>query len=111
MLIPCWHDRHPLTCDNDTVDCWEDGWTRQPPDYQESIAAPGNTPITSQDRPDRYPRRLPPQKRYHDAVVNGLTLPWSSGVVEGNVNRIKMIKRQMYGRASLALHKRALLAP
>ncbi|MFE5406834.1 hypothetical protein ACFQ9Z_37210 [Streptomyces sp. NPDC056580] len=33
------------------------------------------------------------------AVTAGLTLPWSSGAVEGHVNRIKMIKRQMYGRA------------
>ncbi len=42
---------------------------------------------------------------------NGLTLPWSSGVVEGNVNRIKMIKRQMYGRAGFPLlRKRVLLA-
>lgn len=39
----------------------------------------------------------------HDAVRNGLTLPWSSGACEGNVNRIKMIKRQMYGRANLDL--------
>jgi len=45
------------------------------------------------------------------AVTSGLTLPWSSGPVEGNVNRIKMIKRQMYGRASFALlRKRVLLA-
>ncbi len=50
-------------------------------------------------------------KHDYDAVKNGLTLPWSSGVVEGNVNRIKMIKRQMYGRASFALlRKRVLLA-
>ncbi len=33
------------------------------------------------------------------AVTAGLSLPLSSGPVEGNVNRIKMIKRQMYGRA------------
>jgi transposase len=33
-------------------------------------------------------------KRDYDAVLNGLTLPWSSGAVEGNVNRLKMIKRQ-----------------
>jgi transposase len=47
----------------------------------------------------------------HDAVVNGLTLPYSSGVVEGTVNKIKMIKRQMYGRASFdLLRKRVLLA-
>ena len=49
-------------------------------------------------------------KRDHDAVLNGLTLPWSSGVVEGNVNRLKMIKRQMYGRAAFPLlRKRVLL--
>ncbi|HZO69071.1 MAG TPA: transposase, partial [Kribbellaceae bacterium] len=32
-----------------------------------------------------------------DAVRAGLTLSWSSGAVEGTVNRIKMIKRQMFG--------------
>jgi transposase len=37
------------------------------------------------------------------AVVNGLTLHWNSGRVEGTVNKIKMIKRQMYGRASFDL--------
>ena len=47
----------------------------------------------------------------YDAVLNGLTFTWSSGVVEGNVNRIKMIKRQMYSRASFPLfRKRVLLA-
>jgi len=47
-----------------------------------------------------------------DAVVNGLTLSHNSGAVEGHVNRIKMIKRQMYGRANLdLLRKRVLLAP
>ncbi|MET8055003.1 ISL3 family transposase [Streptosporangium sp. NPDC005286] len=34
------------------------------------------------------------------AVKAGLTLPHSSGTVEGNVNRIKMIKRVMFGRAN-----------
>jgi transposase len=50
----------------------------------------------------------------HDqqAVTNGLTLPWSSGKVEGTVNKIKMIKRQMYGRASFdLLRKRVILHP
>jgi transposase len=47
-----------------------------------------------------------------DAVTAGLTLPWSSGPVEGQVNRIKMIKRQMFGRAGFdLLRKRILLAP
>ncbi|BEL05731.1 ISL3 family transposase [Actinoplanes sichuanensis] len=46
------------------------------------------------------------------AVTAGLSLPFSSGAVEGNVNRIKMIKRQMYGRANFdLLRKRILLAP
>jgi len=46
-----------------------------------------------------------------DAVTAGLTLPYSSGPVEGTVNRIKMLKRQMYGRARLdLLRKRVLLA-
>ena len=35
-----------------------------------------------------------------DAVKAGLTMSWSSGAVEGAVNRIKMLKRQMYGRAN-----------
>jgi transposase len=45
-----------------------------------------------------------------DAVTNGLTMNWSSGPVEGRVNHIKMVKRQMFGRAGLALlRKRVLL--
>jgi transposase len=39
--------------------------------------------------------------RDRDAVITGLTLPWSSGAVEDHINRIKMIKRQMYGRAGI----------
>ena len=46
------------------------------------------------------------------AVTNGLTLHWNSGRVEGTVNKIKMIKRQMYGRAGFdLLRKRAILHP
>ncbi|MYW15064.1 hypothetical protein GT039_05530 [Streptomyces sp. SID2955] len=49
--------------------------------------------------------------RDRDAVIAGLTLPWNSGVVEGHVNRIKMLKRQMFGRAGFeVLRKRALMA-
>ena len=46
-----------------------------------------------------------------DAVRAGLTEPWSSGAVEGNVNRVKMIKRQMYGRAKLDLLRKRVLGP
>jgi hypothetical protein len=37
------------------------------------------------------------------AVQVGLTLPWDNGVVEGNVNRLKLLKRSMYGRANFDL--------
>ncbi|MBW0282599.1 transposase [Rhodococcus sp. FH8] len=50
-------------------------------------------------------------RRDLDAVTAGLTLPYNSGAVEGHVNRIKMLKRQMYGRANLdLLRKRAFHA-
>jgi transposase len=45
------------------------------------------------------------------AVTAGLTLPYSSGPVEGNVNRIKTIKRQMYGRAGFDLLRHRILLP
>lgn len=45
------------------------------------------------------------------AVRAALTLPWSSGQAEGQINRLKLLKRQMYGRASLdLLRRRTLLA-
>jgi transposase len=37
------------------------------------------------------------------AVQAALTLPWSQGQTEGQVNRLKLLKRQMYGRAKLDL--------
>jgi transposase len=44
-----------------------------------------------------------------DAVLAGLTLAWSNGPVEGQVNRLKLIKRSMYGQADLDLLKRRVL--
>jgi transposase len=50
-------------------------------------------------------------RRDLDAVTAGLTLSWSSRAVEGHVNRIKMLKRQMFGRAKPDLLRiRILLA-
>ena len=46
-----------------------------------------------------------------DAVKNGVNLSWSNGQVEGQVNRLKMLKRQMYGRASHSLLKKRFLCP
>jgi transposase len=45
-----------------------------------------------------------------DAVRAAVTLGWSNGPVEGQINRLKMIKRQMYGRAGLDLLEHRFLA-
>ncbi len=48
-------------------------------------------------------------KRDYDAVKAGLTLKWSQGAVEGHVHRLKLLKRQSYGRANFeTLRKRVL---
>jgi transposase len=44
-----------------------------------------------------------------EAVKAGLRLPWSKGPVEGHINRLKMLKRQMFGRAKLDLLSRRFL--
>lgn len=38
-----------------------------------------------------------------DAVSAAFTVEWSNGMVEGQVNRLRLIKRQMYGRANFDL--------
>ncbi len=43
------------------------------------------------------------------AVLAGLTLPWSQGPLEGHVNRLKLLKRSMYGRAKLPLLRARVL--
>jgi transposase len=48
----------------------------------------------------------------YEAVKAGVTLPWSTSPVEGHINRLKMLKRQMFGRAHLdLLSRRFLRAP
>ncbi len=44
-----------------------------------------------------------------EAVENGINMSWSNGAVEGHVNRIKSIKRQMYGRASFELLRKKVI--
>jgi transposase len=44
------------------------------------------------------------------AVDAGLTLRWSTGPVEGHVTRVKLLKRQGYGRASTALLRRRVVS-
>jgi predicted transcriptional regulator YheO len=37
------------------------------------------------------------------AVYYAVTLPWSNGITEGTINRLKNIKRMMYGRAGITV--------
>lgn len=45
-----------------------------------------------------------------DAVRAALVEPWSTSPVEGQINRLKLLKRTMYGRASYDLLRRRVLA-
>jgi transposase len=49
-------------------------------------------------------------RRDRDAVLAAVCFRWSNGQVEGQVNRLKLIKRTMYGRASYPLLRRRVLA-
>lgn len=46
-----------------------------------------------------------------DVATARLTLPYCSGAVEGTVNKIKMIKRQIFGRANFDLPRRRVHDP
>ena len=46
----------------------------------------------------------------HAAVSAALSEPWSNGQTEGQINRLKLIKRQMFGRAGIALLKARITA-
>jgi transposase len=49
-------------------------------------------------------------RREEAAIRAALTLPWSTGPVEGQTTRPKLLKRQVYGRAKLDLRRARLLA-
>jgi len=42
-------------------------------------------------------------------AVYRLTLPWSTGPVEGQITKLKLIKRQAYGRAGIAFLRQRML--
>jgi transposase len=45
------------------------------------------------------------------AVIAALKYPWSNGPVEGHINRLKLIKRQLFGRANFDLLRLRVLHP
>ncbi|MBV9358696.1 MAG: transposase [Chloroflexi bacterium] len=68
--------------------------------WLEEAAASGLRPFASLARGIRVD---------YEAVINGLRLPWSTGPVEGTVTRLKLLKRQGYGRASTRLLRRRVI--
>jgi len=48
-------------------------------------------------------------KREQSGVEAALTLPYSNGQTEGQINKLKLIKRQMYGRASFQMLRQRVL--
>jgi transposase len=99
--------------------------TRQSPALAEAVAlAQDLAALIRQRQPTQlepWLRRaaasiLPPFRRFArglradlDAVEAAVTLPWSQGPIEGHINRLKMLKRHMYGRARLDLLARRFL--
>jgi transposase len=70
-------------------------------DWHEKVRQAGNVEL----------RRLADGlQRDQAAVQAALDLPWSNGPVEGQINRLKMLKRQMYGRAGLPLLRARIVA-
>ena len=45
------------------------------------------------------------------AICEAISSRWSNGVVEGHVNRLKMLKRQMYGRVGFELLRQRVMSP
>ena len=48
-------------------------------------------------------------RRDLDAVKNAIELPWNNGQAEGQINRLKTLKRAMYGRAGTELMRARML--
>ena len=91
-------------------------WSQRP--MRQNEARPART--TRQGRPlwldDAQQSGIYPMQRFArtvrrdlDAVTNALTKGWSNGQTEGHINRLKTLKRAMYGRAGAELLRARML--
>lgn len=48
-------------------------------------------------------------RRDYDAVKAALTYEWGAGQTEGQINQLKLLKREAYGRAKFDLLRRRVL--
>jgi transposase len=70
-----------------------------------TIGSDQHKTVTSKSE-SRFVRSI---QRDKAAVLAGLTLPQSNGIVEGKVNKLKLIKRMGYGRAGFPLLRQRVL--
>ena len=77
--------------------------TRRGPDLEDWMSA-----VDASDLPalHAFVRGL---RKDLDAVVAGLSLPYSNGPIEGTNTKFKLLKRQMYGRAGFALLRQRIV--
>jgi|SRR5579859_74469 len=74
-----------------------------------SRPSPNAYPLWSLRMPAVLSGALPPAGATAAAVQAGLTLKWSNGQTEGQIQRLKLLKRQAYGRARLPLLRQRVL--
>ena len=68
------------------------------------------TPIPAKAVLEFTPRpRTLPIGRDRSAVQAAITLPWSNGQTEGQITKLKLLKRQMYGRGKIYLLQALLI--
>jgi len=67
------------------------------------------TRATASDRPKELRAFAASLRKDEPAVRAALKMEWSNGQVEGQVNRLKFLKRQMFGRAKFDLLRRRVL--
>jgi transposase len=78
-------------------------WERRGPDLQAWMAEVTDSRL---EELARFARGL---QEDLPAVTAGLTLEWNNGVTEGHIHRLKLVKRQGYGRAGFALLRQRIL--
>ncbi|WP_438302324.1 hypothetical protein ACSHXN_00130 [Streptomyces sp. HUAS TT11] len=101
-----WILRHPTPSQRPNSSVSRPSWSTAPR-WKHSLDMSGPSPRSS---PSGKASGCPSGSTPSALSSPGLTLPWNSGVVEGHVNRIKVLKRQMFGRAGFQLlRKRVLL--
>lgn len=95
MMAKIAHDVPPLLDARDLVDRFHEIMRQQKAaDLDPWIAAAIDSPLSS------FAKGIIADR---DAVQAAIIQPWSNGQTEGQITKLKLVKRQMYGRANIDL--------